>query len=558
MPGRRALWLLLLAAAVLPYFVNLGATSIIDANEAFYSETPREMIESGDVLNSTFNFEPRFNKPPLSYWLVLGAYKVFGVSLFAARLPIAIGAVVLIATAFVLGRVAFSPAAGWVAAVTLAASPRVLLFARRIIIDVYSAMFLGLTLLCFVLAETDPRNRRRWLLGMYVAAGLGMLTKGPVAVVIPALVFGVYLVVTRRLGLWRRYMLPTGALVVLAIVLPYYVALYYRFGWDYITTFFIKENVARYAEGVGAPNRGPLFYLLVVFVDFYFPWALVLPAAMALVPWRRVAFWRGGEPPADAATTSDVRLLLGLWIAIIVAFFSVSRGQQDLYVLPFIVAGAALAGGLIAGVWTGEWSPLVRRWARGSAMTMAGVLAVLGTVTALAFGLGRGPVQIAGATTCGVVLAVAGTAALAAFVQRRDVRGFVAAAIGVVTVVWVLVLVSLPDFERYKPVPKLAAVVEAQPVRPERVGTFRVAAPSLVFYLRRHVDQMVDEGQLIAFFSQGGRGYCVVKDNDYAAVRDRLPMKTRIVAASPLFDARLSDFIEAGGRQPSMLLVTTE
>jgi hypothetical protein len=66
---------------------------------------------------------------------------------------------------------------------------------------------------------------------------------------------------------------------------------------------------------------------------------------------------------------------------------------------------------------------------------------------------------------------------------------------GVTVVSWILVLVSLPDFERYKPVPKLAAVVEAQPVRADRVGTFKVAAPSLVFYLRRHVDQMVDDRQ---------------------------------------------------------------
>jgi 4-amino-4-deoxy-L-arabinose transferase-like glycosyltransferase len=70
---------------------------------------------------------------------------------------------------------------------------------RRIIIDVYTAMFLGLTLLFFVLAETQPRRRRRWLLAMYAATGLGVLTKGPIAIVLPALVFLVYLVASRRL-----------------------------------------------------------------------------------------------------------------------------------------------------------------------------------------------------------------------------------------------------------------------------------------------------------------------------------------------------------------------
>ena len=87
----------------MPYFVNLGATSIIDANEAFYTETPREMIERGDWISTTFNYEPRLNKPPLSYWVVGAFYKVAGVSLGAARLPIALGALVILATVFLSG-----------------------------------------------------------------------------------------------------------------------------------------------------------------------------------------------------------------------------------------------------------------------------------------------------------------------------------------------------------------------------------------------------------------------------------------------------------------------
>jgi len=195
MRDRRFLQAILLAAALLPYFVHLGATSIIDANEAFYTQTPIEMMASGDYISPTFNDEPRLNKPPLSYWVVAASYRVFGVSLFAARLPIALGAVVIVLTAFLLGRLAVSSGAGFAAAVTLAASPRVLLFSRRIIIDIYTTMFVGLALLCFAKAETAaaPARRRAWLLAMYAAVGLGVLTKGPVAIAIPALVFGGYL-----------------------------------------------------------------------------------------------------------------------------------------------------------------------------------------------------------------------------------------------------------------------------------------------------------------------------------------------------------------------------
>ena len=89
-PLKPRLLLVLLAVAVLGYFVDLGGSSIWDANEAYYVETPREMIESGDYVNPSFNYEPRFNKPVLSYWIVAALYHVFGVSVAVERAAIAV------------------------------------------------------------------------------------------------------------------------------------------------------------------------------------------------------------------------------------------------------------------------------------------------------------------------------------------------------------------------------------------------------------------------------------------------------------------------------------
>src|SRR5688572_11645964 len=150
----RALLLMLLAAAICPYFVGLDDSSIWDANEAFYAETPREMLESGDYVSPTFNYEPRLNKPILSYWIVAAFYRVFGISVAVQRMPIVLGAMVLIATAFFLARAAYPTAAdprgpteaGLWAALGLAITPRLLMFSRRIFIDVYISMFMALTL----------------------------------------------------------------------------------------------------------------------------------------------------------------------------------------------------------------------------------------------------------------------------------------------------------------------------------------------------------------------------------------------------------------------------
>jgi 4-amino-4-deoxy-L-arabinose transferase-like glycosyltransferase len=555
MAGRRAFLFVMLAAAVVPYFLNLGATSIIDANEAFYAETPREMIEAGDYISPIFNYEPRLNKPPLSYWVVAAFYHVAGVSLAASRLPIALGAMVLLATAFLLGRQAFSARAGLIAAVTLAATPRMLQFSRRIIIDVYTAMFLGLILLCFLMAETDPGRRRRWLAAMYVAVGLGVLTKGPVAVAVPGLVFLVYLIATRQLRRIGRMMLPAGALIVSVVVLPYYAALYSREGWDAIASFLFRENLARYAEGVGAPDRGPLFYVPVLFADLYFPWSLLLPAAFALVPWGSVGRGQPNGRPASAEAPpgfANARLLLGLWIVVIVVFFSASKGQQDLYVLPFIAAGAALVGGVLDGWLAGAREGRLDRAVTASVAFVALVFVAIGAGAAWLSGGPDGRLDLAGVLPAGVLLAAAGATAVVALGRRSRPAAGAALAAGLILANWLLVVWALPDFERYKPVPHLAKVIEQQPARPSAVGTYRVAAPSLVFYLRRHVVQMLDEKELQAFLAAHSDGVCVMPEEEYGAVGARLPVRTRVIAGATRLDLRLIDFLS---RKPPRRLV---
>src|ERR1044072_9965758 len=118
------LLIVILVFAAAPYFIRLGASSLWDSNEAFYAETPREMIESGDYINPTFNYQPRFNKPPLCYWIVALFYKLFGASESVERVTIALAAIAMIATASALGSAIFSFEAGLLAAVGLAAAPR--------------------------------------------------------------------------------------------------------------------------------------------------------------------------------------------------------------------------------------------------------------------------------------------------------------------------------------------------------------------------------------------------------------------------------------------------
>ncbi len=531
----------LLLATALPYLVGLGDSTIWDANEAFYAGTAREMIESGDYVNPSFNYQPRFNKPVLSYWAVAASYRMFGVSERSERLPIAAAALVLIATAYGLGRAAGSGEAGLYAAMALASTPRFLMFSRRIIIDVWITMFMALTLLCFVLAEAHPRHRRRYLLLMYAAAAFGVLTKGPVAVALPALVVLVYLAVERRLADLRRMMIPAGIAIVAGIVLPWYLAIYAQHGWVHIKEFFIDENLMRYAQPVGAPRRGVLFYLPVLFSDL-FPWSLLLPVALAAA-WPSLAH-RGSAEPAGR-----VRRILLLWIAVIVVFFSFSRTKQDLYIFPIVPAEAALVGVVLASAARRVEVPL--RWS----LAAAGVVVTVAGAALLAWFVLPARYELAGSLTVALV-AVAGGALVAVLAWRRAVPS-AALALGAVfgALAWVLVLVVLPDFERYKPVAPLVEVIKQRAGPDARIGYYRFAMPSMAFYLRAPVFEHFDTESLRATFASGDEVHCLMTAGDYEAVRGLLPGPTYVVARRPLFDVKARALIE-GTALPDIVLVS--
>ena len=553
---------LLLAAALIPYFVDLGGSSIWDANEAYYVETPREMIERGDYVFPMFNYEPRLNKPVLSYWMVIGLYKLFGISIGVQRIGIAIGGMILIAVAFVLGRAIDrnrdpgtgpstssgppraesrggnrerSELAALLAAVGLAADPRLVMFARRIFIDIWISAFMVLILTFFALAERFPHRRRLFLMLMYVAVGLGILTKGPIAAALPGLVFALYLLVHRELRRASEMMIPLGALIVAAIVVPWYYALYLRDGWTPIVSFFFGENITRFTSGVGQITRRPWWFYGPVLLGDGLPMSLFLVAAAVL--WLR-------RTPGDRLLT-----LLWLWILTIVLFFSFSHDKQDLYVLPIVPAVAALGACAIV-----RWTEIPRVVTVSSAV--AGVLfAALGAgVIYLLGGAGR-VYAIDGVTTAGTALALGGLMA-AALALRRGVLLSVAMLLASLIVFnWTFVLRVLPSFERYKPSPVLSSYLRDRLQPEDRIAHYNVALPSMVYYLRHHVEPHYSSEGFVDAMRSPERVFGVVSSRDYDGMKTELESRTCVLHRVPTFDIKLRAIL-AREPLPELLLLS--
>jgi 4-amino-4-deoxy-L-arabinose transferase-like glycosyltransferase len=543
----RRLLTMLLAVACIGYVINLGAASIWDANEAFYVETPREMIESGDYVTPTFDYEPRVNKPVLSYWVVALLYRVFGVSVGVQRGAIAAAALIMIACVFLLARAASgAPAAPLLAAAGLAANPRFFMFARRILIDVGVTMLMTVTLTCFAMAERDPAHRRRWLLGMYVAVGLGVLTKGPVAAALPALVFLIYLAVHRELRRVREMMLPEGLVIVAAIVAPWYIALYRESGWANIVSFVVGENFERYTSVIGPQSRDVWFYLPVILTDGL-PWSLCLPGVI-------VAWLRDRRTP-DAGTR--IRTLLLLWTGVIVLVFSFSQTKQDLYIFPIVAAVTALGADVVARALGGSERPA---WVNGALWAAAIALIAAGGGVLYLFARAGAVYMLGGARVVATLWIVGGGVVAVFLIWRRLHCAVIAALVVPIAFNWILMLRVLPSFERYKPVVPLSRTFLERAHPDDLLVHYDVALPSMVFYTRRPIKMLFGPelglADLQATLTSGRQVFVVIDESKYDAIKTQMGVPTCVAARQLTSDVRLRELL-AGQPPPAVLLVTT-
>jgi 4-amino-4-deoxy-L-arabinose transferase-like glycosyltransferase len=179
----------------LTFFAGLGRGAIGDSDEAFYAEASREMVVSGDWLTPYYNYELRFQKPILFYWLVSMAYKAAGVGEAAARFPAALAGFGIAIITYLAGRRWFDAGTGFFAASVVATSFGYFSIGRLSLPDLPLAFFIAAATWGLVegigsplaTATTSVSRRRMWLAFAGVTMGLGLLAKGPVGVALPVL-----------------------------------------------------------------------------------------------------------------------------------------------------------------------------------------------------------------------------------------------------------------------------------------------------------------------------------------------------------------------------------
>ena len=336
---------LLAACAALVLFARAGWGPLPNYDDAYYAEKAKQMLRTGDWLTPHFAEHPRLDNPPLFLWLIAIAFRVFGVTAWAAVLWSALAGVGCVALthrlALRLGRDAFE---AWAAGFVLLGTGYVLKYANHAMFDVFlAALFLSVLL----------AYRRAWEGGaaawaaVGILTGLGVLTKSVLGF-FPLIVVALHTLVSRRTSRALRQGAWLAPLTALAVIAPWY-----GYQWATHRALFLEEHVAwlLVQRGTGTvpgavPPLRPLGYLRELALS-YWPW---LPFA-AFGLWRiaREAFARTTSASDAWDARASARLLL-LWPLVVIGVLSFAREQKLWYIMTVFPALAIASAHTIAGL----------------------------------------------------------------------------------------------------------------------------------------------------------------------------------------------------------------
>jgi 4-amino-4-deoxy-L-arabinose transferase-like glycosyltransferase len=473
----RAAALALVVATAVLYLQGLGSSPLLEPDEGRYAEIPREMVASGDWLVPHRDGFVYLQKPPLGYWLTAVVYRVTGSDQRSARLAPALSAVATVGVAAWFGTYCFGGAAGLAGAAMLATTPLFFVFGRLAILDMHLTLFLTLAVAFLYRAVED--GRRRWRLAAGCAMAAAVLTKGLVGVVLPVGLVLAAAAMERDRTIVRRALGPATLLPVVLLPLPWFWAVGMRVD-GFLAFFFVRHHLMRYAVGGKIGHHQPPWFLAAVLLGGALPWSLVLGSAWARgrrAPWR---------DPARRAER-----WLGLWLVIVVGFYSLSRASIATYVCPAFVPLALVAGQAWVTGRAGRW-PVVA-WGVLAALVLALTLLpeaaygpFVGRVLYRRWWVEAQALRPLLAVAAGVVLG-GGVAAMAA--RRR----------GAMLATLVLSLAAgLARAERargaFTSYAALGTVIRARGGEADRVVTYGRLLEGLPFYARRRITLVAWDG----------------------------------------------------------------
>ncbi|PNB51633.1 lipid IV(A) 4-amino-4-deoxy-L-arabinosyltransferase [Pseudomonas sp. GW456-12-10-14-LB2] len=324
---------LLLGIFLLAYLLPLGSHGLWIPDETRYAQISQEMLLSGNWVSPHFMNLRYFEKPAAGYWMIALGQAVFGQNLFGVRFASALSTGLSVLLCFLIARRLWNdPRKSFVCALLYMSFVIVAGQAGYANLDPQFTFWVNLSLVALWFALDSRSNGQRiagWaVLGL--ACGMGFMTKGFLAWLLPVLIALPWMLWQKR---WKELLLygPVAIAVAIIVSLPWALAVHEQEP-DYWRFFFWHEHIRRFA-GDDAQHDAPWWFYLPLLVAFSLPWVGMLPVALKQA-------WQTRRETGIA--------FLGLWLLMPLLFFSLSNGKLPTYILPCLLPLALLLGHALA------------------------------------------------------------------------------------------------------------------------------------------------------------------------------------------------------------------
>ncbi|MFQ5847746.1 MAG: ArnT family glycosyltransferase [Candidatus Methylomirabilales bacterium] len=505
--------LVLVGALLLVY--RLGQLALWESDEARFALKALMMRETGNWLVPIRKGQPWLNKPPLQMWLInLVALVGGGITELTARIPSAAAALGTVLVTYWWGRRLGGILFGGLAGFVLLTSGHYVIMGRYNLPDQVMVFFVTLALVAFYAGYHRWGGASAWYV-MYAAIGVATLAKGPVGILLPALVILAYLVIRRDLGALRRMRCPSGLLVSATIILPWYLAVSLGYGQSVhpaLAGEILKALLA--PRGHAEPWY---FYLWTIPLSFA-PWSLFLPGLYLVWRWCR----EEGKPLPDGLQFAAV------WAVTVLLIFSVARVKRSYYPLPLFPAAAIL----VAYVWDylGGSGRAAAPWFRRYLLGVMGALLVAAlSLTVLigldGLGLSRPLIAVQHPVGAALFLIPIFPPLVQSVVSMR--RGEYAWAFSVFTIAWIWFILFAIRFHapaRDRWTAKSIGTALHQIVSDHRgVWGYGIFSDGISFYFGYDIPPLADLHQVDSRLTQGSPVYLLTDRKLVSSVLARYP-----------------------------------
>lgn len=338
-------WLVLtLLFAGLVRLLTLGAYPLFDNTEARYAEIARKMVETHNWVTPQYGYGvPFWGKPPLSTWATAASFLLFGVNEFGARISSFLFAALTVWLVYRLAAGRGDKAKALAAAMVMATTALFFVAGGGVMTD--PALVLGTTLSMvsfWIAVKGEGKSSRIWGYLFFVGLGIGLLAKGPVAMVLTLFPVGVFVAWKRQWpAAWPRMPWLSGIMLMTFIALPWYLAAE-RATPGFLKYFIVGEHWERFTNSgwrgdlYGTAHSRPHGIIWLYWLGATFPWCFVFIGTLLR---------RSGR--AKALIAEDWTSYLLLWAVTPMLFFSLAGNILWTYVLPGIPAFALLVSELL-------------------------------------------------------------------------------------------------------------------------------------------------------------------------------------------------------------------